>query len=209
MSARGRPSFVLGDQEVTPSPTVSGPGRGPQSAARCVPPQLRGSVSCRPKCLRPGPPCPSLSTATEQGPASWWGGRWGVCRAHSLGEAAFLWGPTTSAVSEPRPAPTLLWGCSPCGQRWLHPWPQPPGLSPAAAPVPASRIHCSLGPSPIHPVKQSPDRTRHPCARAAVSLPPGPVGDPAPNCTVSPLLRPQRPTLRQVWGAGCLQGKEI
>ena len=49
----------------------------------------------------------------------------------------------------------------------------------------------------------------HPCARAAVSLPPGPVGNPAPNRTVSPLLRPQRLTLRQVWGAGCLQGKEI
>lgn len=171
MSARGHPSFMLGDQEVTPPHTVSGLGRGPWSAARCVPPQRGGSVSCRPECLRPGPPHPSLSTATEQGSAGLVVAAGGESVVHTH------WGrrPSSGArpplqVSRPRPAPALLWGCSPQGQRRPHPWPQLPGPSPAAAPVPASQTHCPPAP---------PQSTRSNGARTGRDHP---VPGPPPPC---------------------------
>lgn len=187
-----------------PIAPVSGPGKGARSAARCVSPRCGGSVSCGPECLGPGPPRPSLSTATERGPAGLVVAAHGESVLHTQGEVAFLWGPTTSVVSGPRPAPALLWGCSPRGQRQPHPWPIPWSCS----------CSCISNPLPPRPLPNPPGQTA-PGQDKTTSVP-GPPSRCPQGQWVTRLRTPRyrlfsdcRGRHKQVWGAGCLQGKEI
>lgn len=144
MSARGRPSFVLGDQEVTPSPTMSGPGRGPWSAALCVPPWLGGSVSCGPEFLQPGPPCPSLSTATERGPAGWWWRQVGSLLCTLTGGGGLPLGPDHLCSQRAQAC-----SCPALGLLLLWPAVASP-LAPASWPIPCS-CSCSCISNPLFP----------------------------------------------------------